>query len=429
MATLTPTPSALSTSSRALAPDLARGFMLLLIALANTPVVPVRLHHQHLLHPRHRRLDAGPRRPVRDHHRRRLPGVPDVRVPVRVRDRPDVPALPRPRSRAARGPAGAPSAASVDDRHRRRPRGPAVVRRHRRCVRAGRADLHRRLPEPEEQDAADLGQRAHRDPPSWPPSSPSSAASSPPQSPPPTGGGSASWPGSRTSTASRAGRRASSPACRSWAFLLAFQGLLTLVIPIAVLTAFWAARHRVLEEPERHRRLLTTTAVVGITLGWGGGGVHALQHLGVLPVPDHVSWVFLRHPVADRAVRRARLRRSLRTDRGRPGAAWPDRRTGHHRGHRGRQAVAVVVPGPVGDLRPAALRLGSGPRCRPRQRRRGRAGDRRLVGHRRGVLGAGASRSARPGGVAAAAARVRTFCGFLTELCGAAPSAPALPAF
>ena len=37
MATLTPTPSALSTSSRALAPDLARGFMLLLIALANTP--------------------------------------------------------------------------------------------------------------------------------------------------------------------------------------------------------------------------------------------------------------------------------------------------------------------------------------------------------------------------------------------------------
>ena len=37
MATLTPTPSALSTSGRALAPDLARGFMLLLIALANTP--------------------------------------------------------------------------------------------------------------------------------------------------------------------------------------------------------------------------------------------------------------------------------------------------------------------------------------------------------------------------------------------------------
>ena len=37
MATLTPTPSALGSSSRALAPDLARGLMLLLIALANTP--------------------------------------------------------------------------------------------------------------------------------------------------------------------------------------------------------------------------------------------------------------------------------------------------------------------------------------------------------------------------------------------------------
>jgi uncharacterized protein len=77
-----------------------------------------------------------------------------------------------------------------------------------------------------------------------------------------------------------------------WVFLLAFQGLLTLVIPIAVLLAFWAARHRVLEEPDRHLRLLRTTAVVGITVGWGGGAVHALQHVGVLPVPDHVSWVF-----------------------------------------------------------------------------------------------------------------------------------------
>ena len=77
-----------------------------------------------------------------------------------------------------------------------------------------------------------------------------------------------------------------------WATLLLFQGVLTLVIPIAVLIAFWAARQRVLEEPDRHRRLLVTTAVVGITLGWGGGAVHALEHIGVLPVPDHVSWVF-----------------------------------------------------------------------------------------------------------------------------------------
>ena len=82
------------------------------------------------------------------------------------------------------------------------------------------------------------------------------------------------------------------PRLLDWGFLLVFQGMLTLVIPIAVLLAFWAARHRVLEEPDRHRRLLTTTAVLGITVGWGGGAVHALQHIGVLPVPEHVSWVF-----------------------------------------------------------------------------------------------------------------------------------------
>ncbi len=82
------------------------------------------------------------------------------------------------------------------------------------------------------------------------------------------------------------------PRLMVWVFLLAFQGLLSLVIPIAALLAFWAARHRVLDEPERHRRLLTAVAVVGIVVGWGGGGVHALQHVGVLPIPDHVSWVF-----------------------------------------------------------------------------------------------------------------------------------------
>ena len=83
------------------------------------------------------------------------------------------------------------------------------------------------------------------------------------------------------------------PRLSEWAFLLLFQGVLTLVIPIAVLTAFWAARRRVLEDPDRHRRLLTTMAVVGLTVGWGGGAVHALEHVGALPVPDHVGWVFL----------------------------------------------------------------------------------------------------------------------------------------
>lgn len=70
-----------------------------------------------------------------------------------------------------------------------------------------------------------------------------------------------------------------------WFFLVVGQGLLTLTIPIAVLLAFWAARRRVLEEPGEHLRLLRATALVGIPLGWLGGLPHALYHLGFLDLP------------------------------------------------------------------------------------------------------------------------------------------------
>lgn len=82
------------------------------------------------------------------------------------------------------------------------------------------------------------------------------------------------------------------PRLTFWPLLVLGQGVLGLVVPVAVLTAFWAARHRVLEEPAGHRRLLTRVAVVGLTVAWSEGVVHALQHLGVLGVPDTVSWVF-----------------------------------------------------------------------------------------------------------------------------------------
>lgn len=82
------------------------------------------------------------------------------------------------------------------------------------------------------------------------------------------------------------------PRLSTWAVLLVFQGFLTLVIPAAVVLAFWAARRGVLERPDEHRRLLTGTAVVGLAVGWSGGAVHALDHVGVLGVPDHASWVF-----------------------------------------------------------------------------------------------------------------------------------------
>jgi uncharacterized protein len=79
----------------------------------------------------------------------------------------------------------------------------------------------------------------------------------------------------------------------SWPVLALAQGLFTLVIPIALLLSFWAARRQVLEQPGQHLVLLRRTAVAGITLGWLGGVPHALNHLDILAVPDHVSWVFL----------------------------------------------------------------------------------------------------------------------------------------
>jgi len=78
-----------------------------------------------------------------------------------------------------------------------------------------------------------------------------------------------------------------------WPLLVLAQGLMTLVIPIALLLAFWAARRQILEEPGAHLRLLRRTAVIGIGIGWLGGLAAALQHLGVLGVPDHAAWVFL----------------------------------------------------------------------------------------------------------------------------------------
>lgn len=46
-----------------------------------------------------------------------------------------------------------------------------------------------------------------------------------------------------------------------------------------------AARHRVLEQPARHLTLLRRTAVVGVAIGWLGALPFALAHLGVLDVP------------------------------------------------------------------------------------------------------------------------------------------------
>ncbi|ARX84354.1 hypothetical protein SMD44_03792 [Streptomyces alboflavus] len=56
------------------------------------------------------------------------------------------------------------------------------------------------------------------------------------------------------------------------------------------LLGFWAARRRILEEPGKHLKLLRVTAIVGIAVGWLGGLPAALAHVGALDVsPDAES--------------------------------------------------------------------------------------------------------------------------------------------
>lgn len=59
------------------------------------------------------------------------------------------------------------------------------------------------------------------------------------------------------------------------------QGLLIPALPAAVLLGFWAARRRILEEPARNLPLLRGVAIVGVTVGWLGGIPLALAQVGV----------------------------------------------------------------------------------------------------------------------------------------------------
>jgi uncharacterized protein len=78
-----------------------------------------------------------------------------------------------------------------------------------------------------------------------------------------------------------------------WALGTVAQGVLMLVVPMMLLLAFWAGRRRILENPGEHLPLLRRVAVVGITIGWLGPLPSALDHVGVAVVPDHAAWVFI----------------------------------------------------------------------------------------------------------------------------------------
>ncbi|KAB2337989.1 DUF418 domain-containing protein [Actinomadura rudentiformis] len=67
-------------------------------------------------------------------------------------------------------------------------------------------------------------------------------------------------------------------------FVTVAGGLVSVILP-QFLLGFWAARRRILEEPGRHLRLLRWTAVMGITIGWLGALPAALAHVGAVDVP------------------------------------------------------------------------------------------------------------------------------------------------
>lgn len=73
----------------------------------------------------------------------------------------------------------------------------------------------------------------------------------------------------------------------TWFVLLFINGF-GVVLPTAILIGMWAARHRVLEEPERHRALIRRVAVIGTALGLAGALPGALKHVGAFdPAPYH----------------------------------------------------------------------------------------------------------------------------------------------
>lgn len=62
--------------------------------------------------------------------------------------------------------------------------------------------------------------------------------------------------------------------------------------PLPILLGWIAARARLLDEPWRHTRTLTRLAVAGIGIGWMTGLPDALTIIGVLPMPQELSWAF-----------------------------------------------------------------------------------------------------------------------------------------
>lgn len=65
--------------------------------------------------------------------------------------------------------------------------------------------------------------------------------------------------------------------------------VLALTVPLAVVLGILAARHGLLDRPREHRTALIRIAVAGIAIGWAGGALAAAQFAGALFDPA-ISW-------------------------------------------------------------------------------------------------------------------------------------------
>ncbi len=80
---------------------------------------------------------------------------------------------------------------------------------------------------------------------------------------------------------------------RAGMWLISTPGtLLMLTFPLAIILGWIAARHGLLDAPADHRRALTRIAVWGIVIGAAGALPDALVFAGVLPMPAMIGWAF-----------------------------------------------------------------------------------------------------------------------------------------
>ncbi|MGD7705447.1 DUF418 domain-containing protein [Microlunatus sp. Y2014] len=77
----------------------------------------------------------------------------------------------------------------------------------------------------------------------------------------------------------------------AWALVTPGQ-VLMLTVPLAVIIAILAARRGILEEPARHRPLLRRVTLGGVLIGWLGAVPTALHWLGLLGLTHDMDWTW-----------------------------------------------------------------------------------------------------------------------------------------